>query len=112
MTRFVVRKVTKQEQLTIVVLEPVRQALLLEDTVPPGCIQHTVSVLLENKDSEADINKICDILSNVYMDDSTSRKSHTHTMILFVSNEETFFFPHTHNYIYTQIYDQCKCSSS
>lgn len=74
MLKFAVKSVSKQDELTLVVLEPVEQPLLLEDSVPPGCIQHIVSELTKNKDSKVACDGICDILCGVYMDDNASRK--------------------------------------
>lgn len=75
MLKFVVKSVTKQDDnLTVVVVEPVKQSLFLEDEIPPGCIQHIISSLMENRDSKEDSIRLCDILSNIYMEDDSSRK--------------------------------------
>ena len=75
MLKFVVKSVTKEDDnLIIVVVEPAKQSLLLEDEIPPGCIQHIISSLMENRDSKEDSIRLCDILSNIYMDDDSSRK--------------------------------------
>lgn len=75
MLKFVVKSMAKQDDLTIVVVEPVEQPLLFEDDIPPGCIQHIIYALHENEDSKEDCVRLCNILSNVYMDDYNSRKS-------------------------------------
>ena len=72
------KSVTEQDDLTVVVVEPAEQSLLLSDEIPAGCIQHIVSALKSGKDSKEACVRLCNILSNVYMDDDNSRK-HTHT---------------------------------
>lgn len=74
MLKFVVKSVSKQDELTLVVLEPKEQPLLLEDEIPPGCIQHIISELKENSGSKEACDRVCDILCSVHMDDNTSRK--------------------------------------
>ena len=68
------KSVTEQDDLTIVVVEPLEQSLLLSDEIPAGCIQHIVSALESGKDSKETCVRLCNILSNVYMDDDNSRK--------------------------------------
>ena len=88
MLKFVVKKVAKQDDnLTIVVVEPVEQSLLLKDDIPPGCIQHIIYALHENEDSKEDSIRLCNILSNVYMEDYNSRKS-----MLFISFHARVYF--------------------
>ena len=77
MLRFTVKSVTKQDDLTVVVIEPFEQPLLLSDEIHVGCIQHIVSALESGKDSKETRARLCNILNNVYMDDDNSRK-HTH----------------------------------
>ena len=69
MLKFVVKSVAKQDDLTIVVVEPVEQPLFLEDEISSGFIQHTICSLIANKDSKEECIRLCNILSNVYMDD-------------------------------------------
>ena len=71
------KSVTEQDDLTIVVVEPLEQPLLLSDDIPAGCIQHIVSALESASDSKETCVRLCNILSNVYMDDDNSRK-HAH----------------------------------
>ena len=75
MLKFVVKSVKKQDDLTVVVVEPVKQNLLLEDEIPPGCIQHIISALKDNSNSKEACVRLCKILDDVYMDDDNSRKS-------------------------------------
>ena len=71
-----VREVTQQDEFKIVQIEPVKGRLLLEDEIPPGCIQHIISNLLKHgKESKEACDKMCRILCKVYMGDSSSRKS-------------------------------------
>ena len=72
------KSVIEQDGLTIVVVEPFEQSLLLSDEIPAGCIQHIVSALESGKDSKEACVRLCNILSNLYMGDDNSRK-HTHT---------------------------------
>ena len=74
MLKFTVKSVTEQDDLTIVVVEPLEQSLLLSDEIPAGCIHHIVSALQNNKDSKEACVRLCNILSNVHMDDDNSRK--------------------------------------
>ena len=80
MLSFTVKSVTEQDDLTIVVVEPLEQSLLLSDEIPAGCIQHIVSALESGKDSKETCVRLCNILSNVYMDDDNSRKQ-THSTL-------------------------------
>ena len=74
--RFRVREVIQQDEFKIVQVEPVKGRLLLEDEIPPGCIQHIISNLMRyGKDSKEACDKMCRILYNVYMGDSSSRKT-------------------------------------
>ena len=76
MRKYTVKEVTKQDTLTIVRLEPQKVPLLLEDGIPPGCIQHIITNLLKHgKESEEQCNRMCEILCKVYMDDYFSRKN-------------------------------------
>ena len=81
MMKFRVRGVTEESGLKIVQVEPVKGSLLLEDDIPPGCIQHIISNLLKHgKNSKEICDKMCQILCGVYLDDGSSRKSLiTHT---------------------------------
>ena len=74
MLRFTVKSVTEQDDLTVVVVEPAEQSLLLSDEIPAGCIQHIVSALQNNKDPKDTCSRLCNILSKVHMDDVNSRK--------------------------------------
>lgn len=73
MASFAVKSVTKQDDLTVVAVEPVKQTLILGDEIPPGCIQHVVSNLLSNASSKEDCNRMCDVLCNINMNDDDSR---------------------------------------
>ena len=78
MTKFRVREVTEQNSFKIVRVEPMKGMLLLEDEIPPGCIQHIISNLMRyEKESKEVRDKMCWILCKVYMDDDSSRKSQT-----------------------------------
>ena len=75
MMRFRVRGVTKQDELKIIQVEPVKGSFLLEDEITPGCIQHIISNLMRyGKESKEIRDKMCRILCKVYMDDDSSRK--------------------------------------
>ena len=75
MMKFIVLGVTKQDELKVVQIEPVKGKLLLEDEIPPGCTQHIISNLLKHgKESKEICDKMCRILCKVYMDDYSSRK--------------------------------------
>lgn len=73
MLKFKVKNVIKEEQLVVIVVEPIKQSLLLEKAIPPGCIQHIISNIKENKKSKDICVKMCDILCNINMDDKTFR---------------------------------------
>ena len=89
MLKFTVKDVKEQDGLTFVVVEPLEQSLLLSDEIPTGCIQHIVLALESGKDSKETCARLCNILSNVCMDDYNSRK-HTHAPHSF-ENEITLF---------------------
>ena len=73
--KFRIREVTQQGHFKIVQIEPVNGRLLLEDEVPPGCIQHIILNLTKHgKESKEICDKMCRILYKVYMDDYSSRK--------------------------------------
>ena len=75
MMKFRVRGITVQDELKIVQVEPVKGRLLLEDEVPPGCIQHIISNLLKDgKESKEICDKMCRILCKVYMNDDSACK--------------------------------------
>ena len=88
--KFRVRGVTEESGLKIVQIEPVKGSLLLENDIPPGCIQYIVSNLLKHGKGSKDIcDKMCQILCGVYLDDCSFRKSlkntlvtHSHTFVL------------------------------
>lgn len=65
---------TRQEQFIVVVIEPLEQPLLLEDTVPPGCIQHLIPFLMKNKYSREICDVGCNILKRLEMNDEAFRK--------------------------------------
>ena len=76
MRKYNVKEVTPQGSLTIVRLEPQKEKLLLEEEIPPGCIQHIIlSLSKHGKVSEDLCNRICKMLCSVYMDDYSSRKT-------------------------------------
>lgn len=83
MMKFVVKSVTKQENITVVALEPLNQPLLLENEIPPGCIQHIILTLENNMESKEICDKMCDILCNVNMDDDNSR-NYNHFILVYV----------------------------
>lgn len=74
----VVDEPKKKDGLTYVVVEPCEEpqkdTLLLEDTIPPGCIQHIIRTLKRNEYSKEECDRLCGVLCNVYMDDDASRK--------------------------------------
>lgn len=82
--KFKVKSVTNHEKFTYVVVEPLAQSpLLLQDEIPPGCIQYILHELNKNKDSKDICCKLCDILCDVYMDNDTSRKkTYTYSKII------------------------------
>ena len=68
-------EVTKQDELKIVQVESVKECLLLEDEISPGCIQYIVSNLSKHgKESKETCDKMCRILCNVYIENNSSRK--------------------------------------
>lgn len=75
--RFVIKSVKDQDNFTIVSLEPLNQPLFLEDEIPPGCIQHILSNLLNNIESKDICIKMCKIIRKIHMDDDNSRNYHT-----------------------------------
>ena len=75
MLKFTVKDVKEQDGLTFVVVEPLEQSLLLSDEIPTGCIQHIVLALESGKDSKETCARLCNILSNVCMDDYNSPDS-------------------------------------
>ena len=79
-----VREVTQQDEFKIVQIEPVKGRFLLEDEIPPGCIQHIISNLLKHgKESKEACDKMCRILCKIHMDDSSSRKSWTKSVTVY-----------------------------
>lgn len=82
MMKFVVKSVKNQEQLDFVVVEPLEQPLLLDEDIPPGCIQHIISALVKNKKSKEECDRVCDILCNINIDDNASRKKKKNHKIL------------------------------
>lgn len=93
MLAFVVRDVTKKDNLTVVALEPLDKPPFLEDVVPSGCIQHIKSILMNDVKSKEICSKMCDILCNVYMDDDNSRNKliFLYLPILFSLTNSVFF---------------------
>lgn len=75
MLKFKVKSVTNHDKFTYVVVEPLKEPPFLEEVIPSGCIQYIFQELLENKDSKDACCRLCDILCNVFMEDSTSRKT-------------------------------------
>ena len=75
MRNYIVKEVTKQGSLTIAQLEPKNSPLLLEDEVPPGCIQHIITNLLKHGNELNQINRICELLCNVHMNDASRKIS-------------------------------------
>ena len=72
------KEVAQQGSFTIVSLVPQKAQLLLDEEIPPGCIQHIILSLSEHgKESEDWCNRMCKILCSVYMDDYSSRKHKT-----------------------------------
>lgn len=88
---FVVKRVKVEENLTIVVLEPLNQPLFLDKEIPPGCIQHIISTLTSNMNSKETCAKMCDILSEIHMDDDNSRNYHTYFLYLFYYSPQIIF---------------------
>ena len=86
------KSVTEQDDLTIVVVEPLEQSLLLSDEIPAGCIQHIVSELDNSSNPKDTCSRLCNILSKVHMDDDNSRKQTHFTHSL---GDETDLF-HSH----------------
>lgn len=73
MSKFTVVDVAEQDHLTKVALELIEKPLLFEDTIPPGCVQHAISSLMNNAGSKEACHKIYNILCDIHMDDDTSR---------------------------------------
>lgn len=73
MSKFTVVDVAEQDHLTKVALELIEKPLLFEDTIPPGCVQHAISSLMNNAGSKEVCHKIYNILCDIHMDDDTSR---------------------------------------
>lgn len=99
MLKFKVESIIEDEHFTKVVLEPMDklEPLLLEDSIPPGCIQHIISNLMKYKDSEEECNRMCSILCRVYMDDDEFRNniilfSLFHSRTISLCNSSTFYF--------------------
>ena len=75
MRKYTVKEVTQQGILTVVQLEPQKAKLLLEEAIPPGCIQHIITILSKHgKESEVLCNRLCKLLCKIDMDDYSSRK--------------------------------------
>ena len=83
--KFRVKGVIQQDELKIVQVKPLNgKLLLLEDEIPPGCIQHIISDLLKHgKESKEACDKMCRILCKIHMDDSSSRKSWTKSVTVY-----------------------------
>ena len=74
MQKFLVNAVAMEGPLTIVQVEYLGQPLLLEDKMPPGCIQYIVAELsVDGEKSEEVCSKMCRILCSLDMNDKTSR---------------------------------------
>ena len=76
MRKYNVKEITKQNSLTIVQLEPQKTPLLLENEIPPGCIQHIISNLSKHgKETEEQCNRMCEILCKIDLGDNSSCKT-------------------------------------
>lgn len=93
MLKFKVKNVIKEEQLVVIVVEPIKQSLLLEEAIPPGCIQHIISNIRENKKSKDICVKMCNILWNINMDDKTFRIPFLLIKFAFFHNSSLFSHP-------------------
>ena len=80
MQKFLVKAVAVEGPLTIVQVEHLEQPLILENEIPPGCIQHIAAELSANGEKSEEVcNKICRILCSLDMNDRTSRILFNHS---------------------------------
>lgn len=74
MSHFEVTSVSKQSSFTIVRIRALKSTLLLDEEIPPGCIQHIVSGLMkQDKMPRKLCDKLCFVLLKTPLYDSGSR---------------------------------------
>ena len=76
MIKLKVKEVTKQGELKIIRVEPVKWGLQLHENInPPEFTQHITSLLKHGRDSKEECDRMCKILCKAYMDDYSSCKT-------------------------------------